>query len=55
MRDEKIRHNCSTNQNMNDQLCHQIRFHQNKLKMAANDMSNIHVSPNVLSILMSLQ
>ena len=36
-------------------LCHQISFHQIKSKMAAIDMSNIHVSPNVISTLMPLQ
>ena len=36
-------------------LYQQIHFYQIKLKMAANDMSNIHVSPDVLSILMLLQ
>ena len=47
--------NCQTNQNTNFQLCHQINFHQIKSKMAANNMSIIHVSPNVLSTLMPLQ
>ena len=31
------------------------KFHQIKSKMAANNMSIIHVSPNVLSTLMPLQ
>ena len=53
--DEKSRHNCQTNQNTNFQFCHQINFHQIKSKMAANNMSIIHVSPNVLSTLIPLQ
>ena len=36
-------------------LYQQIHFNQIKLKMAANNMSNIHVSPNVLSTLILLQ
>ena len=36
-------------------LYQQIHFYQIKLTMAANDMSNIHVSPDVLSTLMLLQ
>ena len=44
-----------TSQNTNEQLFHQINFHQIKSKMAADNMSNIHVSPNVLLALMALQ
>ena len=54
----KIRHNCQTNQNTNtfqSLLYQQIRFNQIKLKMATNNMSNIHVSPDVLSNLMLSQ
>ena len=36
-------------------LYQQIHFNQIKLKMAANNMSNIYVSPDVLSTLMLLQ
>ena len=36
-------------------LYQQMRFNQIKLKMAANNMSNIHVSADVLSTLMLLQ
>ena len=35
-------------------LCQQINFHQIKLKMAANNMSNICISPDVLPTLVSL-
>ena len=44
--DEKIRHNCLTNLNVNifqSLLFQQIHFNQIKSKVAANNMSNIHL------------
>ena len=45
---------CQIKQNTYYQLCQQTHFYQIKLKIAANNMSNIHISTDVLSTFMSL-
>lgn len=37
------------------QLCQKTHFHQIKLKIAGNIISNIHIFPDVFSTLLSLQ
>ena len=54
----KSRQNCWSNQNktiFQSLLYYLVHFNQIKLKMAANNMSNVHVSPDVLSTLLLLQ
>ena len=58
IRDEKIRHGCQTYQNtttFQSLLYQQIHFNQIKSTMAAYNMSNVHVSPDVLSTLLLFQ